>query len=133
MNKNSVKNFLCQLKTQSLRKHFLFEVNYTKMNQFLASFLAKEGFFRGFFLKKKNNKKTKIIIILKYSELSKTFFVFNKSKSLIVDKSQFEKQKKLTKCCNGLGIILIYTIKGFVSNETAFWLRLGGKKIIEII
>jgi ribosomal protein S8 len=133
MKKNSIRNFLSQLRNLSLRKHFFLKVDYNKINCFLASFLTKEGFLRGFFLvNSKNKEKSKIYIILKYNEKEKSCFNVIKKKNILSNKFQFVSRKNLTKYCNGLGLILVYSITGFISNEIAFWLKLGGKKILEI-
>jgi ribosomal protein S8 len=133
MKKSSIRNFLCELKNLIQKKHFFLEVDYNKVNKFLALFLTKEGFFRGFFLRnQKNSKKVKIFIILKYDEREKSCFSFINNKNVLLNKIQFNKQKDLIKHCNGLSLVLVYTIRGFISNEVAFWLKLGGKKIIDI-
>lgn len=133
MKKNSIRNFLCRLKNLTLKKHFFLKVEYNKINRFLASTLTKEGFFRGFFLvEEEKSDEVKIYIILKYDEMEKASFRLVKNKNILLDKAQFTNHKKLVKYCNGLGLSLVYSIKGFISNEVAFWLKLGGKSVIEM-
>lgn len=131
MKKNSIRNFLCKVHVLVSKKHFFFKVDLNKINKFLAEFLTKEGYLRGFFIKTEENRH-KIYIILKYNEKDQSSVRFIKRKNMLLNNSQFMKQKKLLKYCNGLGLVLVYSIKGFITNELAFWLKLGGKKIIEL-
>ena len=132
MKKNSIRNFLAKLKTIGLKKRFFCEIELNNVNKFLVHFLTKEGFLRGFFFFQ-NEKKKKIYVILKFNE--KNEFVINliKKKNILLNKSQFVAQKKLLTFCNGLGLVLVYSIEGFINNEIAFWYNLGGKKIFEMI
>ncbi len=134
MNKNVIRSFLCELKNQSFKKHFFFKINYNKINSFVVSFLTKEGYLRGFFFinEEKKKKIKKMCVLLKYNEIDKPSFIFIKNKNVLMNRLQFKKQKDLRKFCNGLGLALVYSIKRFISNERAFWLKIGGKNIVEI-
>nr|NP_066478.1 ribosomal protein S8 [Rhodomonas salina]AAG17749.1 ribosomal protein S8 [Rhodomonas salina] len=131
MKKTLITKFLCQLKNLSSAKHLFFNVNYNKTNEFLASFLTKQGFFRGFFIV--NNEKVKICIILKYIENERCSVSFLKKSDILLKKSQFQKHKRLKMYCNGLGLVLLHSIRGFILSENAFWLKLGGKKLMQLV
>ena len=132
MKKESVRNFLSKLKTVVSKKRFFFKVDLNNINKFLVNFLSKEGFLRGFFLFQ-TGKGKKIYVILKFNDKEKFSISLIKRKNILSNRSQFDKQKNLLTFCNGFGLVLIYSIKGFIKNELAFWLKLGGKKIFEMV
>lgn len=132
MKKNSIRNFLSRLKILASNKSLFLKLDYNKINKFLAEFLTKEGYLRGFFLVDKKKDISKMYVILKYNEKDQPSICFIEKKNVLSNKSQFIKQKKLRKYCNGLGLTLIYSINGFITSELAFWLKLGGKKIFEL-
>nr|YP_009476656.1 ribosomal protein S8 [Storeatula sp. CCMP1868]AVM81149.1 ribosomal protein S8 [Storeatula sp. CCMP1868] len=126
-----IRHFLSNINNLNRKKHAFAQLDYNKTNHFIATFLTKEGYLRGFFFFQKYLKK-KICVIPKYDVEDKSSILFIEKKNKFFNNSQFIKRKGLTKICNGLGIGLISTIKGFISNESTFWLKIGGKHIFKL-
>lgn len=128
----TVRQILCRLNNSYRVKESVVLLHCNKMNYFIAKFLAKEGYSRGFFLSHNNHLKKRLCIILKYSYEDQNCISDFASKKFISRRSKFSKKNNLLKYINGLGVMLSYTIHGFVSNDYLFWFKLGGKVLFSL-
>jgi small subunit ribosomal protein S8 len=110
---------------QQKYKHFL-KCSVSKITIEIATILFKENFIRGFFLKK-INKKVYLYIILKYGGLKKFTKIFAIPKIM-----PSKKVNKISKYKNGLGLYIISTPKGLMTNSKATKLNLGGVFVMNI-
>ena len=93
----------------------------------IVKLLFKQSFIRGFFIEKNNNQGY-IYLMLKYGSHTK---IFQKISGIL--KFNCDKQlSRIIKYNNGLGLYIISTSKGFVTNYEAVKLNLGGNFIIKI-
>lgn len=107
-------------------KHF-FKCSVSKLTIEIATVLFKENFIRGFFIKKVNNKPY-LYMLLKYGKKQKKFPKI----SIISKRLSNKKSTQILKYNNGLGLYIISTSKGLMTNIKASKLKLGGTIIIKI-
>lgn len=111
---------------QQKYKHFL-KYPASKLLIEIVKLLFKENYIRGFFIEKNNNK-TYICLFLKYGAHKKVF-----QKMSAISKLNSEKKfNQIIKYNNGLGLYIVSSSKGFVTNYDAVKLKLGGNLIIKI-
>uniref|UniRef100_UPI00300171B3 ribosomal protein S8 n=1 Tax=Prototheca fontanea TaxID=2836215 RepID=UPI00300171B3 len=107
----------------------------TKINIKICELLKKEGFIDNFYLSETNQRH--LIINLKYITISKETL---KKKPCITNLKRISKPglrvyssyKKLPKILGGLGILIISTPKGLLTDKEARKLHLGGEIICSI-
>lgn len=103
--------------------------HHSKVLEQVLVVLTREGFIRGFF-KKRVGCSYKCYVLLKYVN-DHPCITFAKMES----KSGFQVYKKckdLRKFCNGLGVQLLSTRIGIITNEEAFSKKVGGKVLFRI-
>jgi len=93
----------------------------------ITTLLFQENLIRGFFIETKN-KKYYVSILLKYGA-SKLIF----QKLIFMSKFFSYKKNTILKLQNGLGLYLISTSKGLVTNNNAAKLKLGGIVLIKML
>jgi small subunit ribosomal protein S8 len=102
---------------------------YSKTIEQILNILANEGFIRGFF-KEKTGTYEKFYILLKYVDDQPAI------RNVIFDSrpgfKSFKKWKDLNKCMNGTGILIMSTNKGIITNEEAFYKKVGGQCLFKI-
>lgn len=111
---------------QQKYKHFL-KCSISKFTIEIATVLFKENFIRGFFVKK-NNHKAHMYMLLKYGNKSKKFTKISR----ISKRFSTKKVNQISKYKNGLGLYIVSTSKGLMTNFKATRLKLGGSFIIKI-
>lgn len=111
---------------QNRYKHFVnFQVS--KLNLEFAGLLFQENLIRGFFLSKENSVSV-ITVLLKYQSNQK---IFNNMK-LLSKANAYKQSKAIRRCQNGLGLYVLSTSKGVMTNYRASKLKLGGVMLIRI-
>ncbi len=93
----------------------------------ILKLLQEEGFIRGF-KKIILNKKQSILVLLKYTS-SQRPIVKRIDRLSVPGKRMFCKSKSLWKINNGKGILIVSTSQGFITDNTARFLNLGGEII----
>lgn len=111
---------------QQKYKHF-FKCSISKFTIEIATVLFKENFIRGFFVKK-NNHKAYMYMLLKYGHKSKKFIKISR----ISKRFSTKNVNQISKYKNGLGLYIVSTSKGLMTNFKATKLKLGGSLIIKI-
>jgi len=111
---------------QNRYKHFVnFQVS--KLNLEIAGLLFQENLIRGFFLSKKDSMSV-ITVLLKYQSNQK---IFNNMK-LLSKANAYKQSKAIRRYQNGLGLYVLSTSKGVMTNYRASKLKLGGVMLIRI-
>ncbi len=102
---------------------------YSKTLEQVLNILTNEGFIRGFF-KEKIGTYEKLYILLKYidDEPAIKNVVFSSRPGF----KSFQKWKDLNKSMNGVGILVMSTNKGIITNEEAFHKKVGGQCLFKI-
>jgi len=95
----------------------------------VLNILTEEGFIRGFF-KEKIGSYEKCYILLKYVDDKPAIknVVFSSRPGF----KSFIKWKDLSKSINGVGISIMSTNKGVITNEEAFYKKVGGQCLFKI-
>jgi small subunit ribosomal protein S8 len=111
---------------QNRYKHYVnFQVS--KLNLEIAGLLFQENLIRGFFLSKGSSASV-ITVLLKYQSNQKIF-----NNMMLLSKANAYKQSKAIKRYrNGLGLYVLSTSKGVMTNYRASKLKLGGVMLIRI-
>ena len=111
---------------QNRYKHYVnFQVS--KLNLEIAGLLFQENLIRAFFLSKENSVSV-ITVLLKYQSNQKIF-----NNMMLLSKANAYKQSKAIKRYqNGLGLYVLSTSKGVMTNYRASKLKLGGVMLIRI-
>jgi|SaaInl85LU_5_DNA_1037374.scaffolds.fasta_scaffold69282_2 small subunit ribosomal protein S8 len=111
---------------QNRYKHYVnFQVS--KLNLEIAGLLFQENLIRGFFLSKESSVSV-ITVLLKYQSNQK---IFNNIK-LLSKANAYKQSKAIRRYQNGLGLYVLSTSKGVMTNYRASKLKLGGVMLIRI-
>jgi small subunit ribosomal protein S8 len=99
-----------------------------KLDQIL-NILTEEGFIRGFF-KKKIGSDLKCCVLLKY--ISDHGAIQNVCLMSRPSLKSFKKHKQLSKSLNGARVLIMSTNRGIITNEQAFFQKVGGQCLFRI-
>lgn len=103
--------------------------SHSKALEQVLNILTDEGFIRGFF-KEKVGSYEKCYILLKYVDDKPAIkdLVFSSRPGF----KSFIKWKDLSKSLNGVGILIMSTNRGIITNEEAFYRKVGGQCLFKI-
>ncbi len=118
-----IADFLTRIRNASLAKHELLEVTSSKIKKEIASVLLENGYILGYKIEK--NKKT-IKIALKYYQ-EKTSVIQQIIRISKPGLRKYCKYKNLPRVLNGLGIAIISTSNGVITDKQARIKRIGGE------
>lgn len=121
---NVLANFSNTINTgQNRYKHYV-NLEISKVNIEIVVLVFQENLIRGFFF----NKSSSITVLLKYQSNQKIF-----QNMMLLSKTRAYKQSKAIKRYkNGLGLYILSTSKGMMTNYRASKLKLGGVMLIRI-
>ena len=128
---DTISDMLTRIRNANMVKHQIVQVPMTKMSLAISKILKEEGFIEEFETYNENNKNY-ILISLKY---------IGKSRKSVICKIQrvskpglriYSNSKKLPKVLNNLGIAIISTSKGVMTNLKAKELGIGGEVLCYI-
>ncbi|WP_317168641.1 30S ribosomal protein S8 [Blattabacterium cuenoti] len=125
MNTDPISDFLTRIRNASKVKHKFLEIYYSKLKQNLSKILLQNGYILDFKIVNNTNNIKIIKIALKYY----------KNKSVIqnlirISKPglrKYTKYKNLPRVLNGLGIAIISTSSGLLTDKKARKNKLGGE------
>lgn len=112
---------------QQVKKEFVYCVH-TNLNEKILQILQKEGYIRGYMYLENSPYKIKILLKYNYNEpaIHQIHRISKNSKRI------YTPIKNLKKLKNGLGIQILSTSKGVLSDTSAKLLNVGGEIICEI-
>ena len=123
---DTISDILTRIRNANMVKHQIVQIPSTKMSVAIAAILKEEGFIEDFESYSENNKKY-LLISLKY---------FGKTRQPVIGKIErvskpglrvYSNSKKLPKILDNLGIAIISTSKGVMTNLKAKELGIGGE------
>lgn len=134
---DTISDMLTRIRNAILvRKDTVVVIN-TQMNKNICDILKKEGFITNFYISK--TKKYELIIVLKYinQALSKKY---SKNIPCITNLKRISKpglrvyssSKKIPKILGGLGLIILSTSKGLLTDKEARNFQIGGEIICSV-
>lgn len=128
---DTISDMLTRIRNANMVKHQIVQVPVTKMSLAIANILKEEGFITDFENYEENNKKY-LLLSLKY---------IGKSRKSVISKIQrvskpglrvYANSKNLPKVLDNLGIAIISTSKGVMTNIKAKELGVGGEVLCYI-
>ena len=128
---DTISDILTRIRNANMVKHQIVQIPSTKMSIAIAEILKEEGFIEDFESYSENNKKY-LLISLKY---------FGKSRQSVISKIKriskpglrvYTSAKQLPRVLDNLGIAIISTSKGVMTNLKAKELGIGGEVLCYI-
>ena len=128
---DTISDMLTRIRNANMVKHRIVQIPFTKMSIAIVKILKEEGFIEDFENYMENNKK-QLLISLKY---------VGKSRQPVISKIEriskpglrvYKNSKQLPKVLDNLGISIISTSKGVMTNLKAKKLGIGGEVIFYI-
>jgi len=123
---DTISDMLTRIRNANMVKHQIVQIPATKMSLAIAKILKEEGFIEGFEDYTENNKNY-LLLSLKY---------IGKSRQSVISKIErvskpglrvYSNSKELPRILNGLGIAVISTSRGVMTNLKAKELGIGGE------
>jgi len=109
-------------------KHHLVEVPLTKITKSIAQILKEEGFLNDFKILKKNI----LVLSLKYSEKNRQPIISTIQRISKPGLRNYVNNKNIPNVLGNLGISIISTSKGLMTNSQAKTLKIGGEILCKI-
>ena len=122
-------DMLARIKNSQLRNHKKVEMPSSNFKMKIADVLKNEGYIKGFNVDKNDNKQV-LIIDLKYNSGSPVISVIERISK--PGRRVFSSAESLPKINNGLGIAIISTPKGVMTDIDARKQKVGGEIICKV-
>ena len=122
-------DMLARIKNSQLRNHKKVEMPSSNFKMKIADVLKNEGYINGFNVDKNENKQV-LIIDLKYNSGSPVISVIERVSK--PGRRIFSSAESLPKVSNGLGIAIISTPKGVMTDQDARKNQVGGEIICKV-
>nr|YP_009695305.1 30S ribosomal protein S8 [Nitzschia alba]QEI59567.1 30S ribosomal protein S8 [Nitzschia alba] len=124
---NTVSDIITRLRNAIKSKHTTVKIINTKVTIAIASILKEEGFIDNYINLKENNNNF-LLLVLKYQKTKLRNSVIHKIKNISKPGSRvYIHYKKLPKILNNLGIAILSTSNGIITNLKAKKLQIGGE------
>ena len=123
-----ISDFLTKMRNAINSKHHLVEVPSTKITKSIAEILKEEGFLNDFKILKKNI----LVLSLKYSEKNRQPIISTIQRISKPGLRSYVNNKNIPNVLGNLGISIISTSKGLMTNSQAKTLKIGGEILCKI-
>ena len=131
MVKDTISDMLTRIRNANMVKHQIVQVPATKMSLAIAEILKEEGFIEDF-ESYNENKINYLLISLKYTGKSRVPVICKLERISKPGLRVYSNSKKLPKVLGDLGIAIISTSKGLMTNLKAKELGIGGEVLCYI-
>lgn len=128
---DTISDMLTRIRNANLVKHQIVQIPATKMSAIIASILKEEGFIEDFENYEENNKKY-LLISLKYIGKTREPVICKIERVSKPGLRVYAGSKKLPKVLDNLGIAIVSTSKGVMTNLKAKELGIGGEVLCYI-
>ncbi len=128
---DTISDMLTRIRNANMVKHQIVQIPSTKMSVAIAEILKEEGFIEDFEHYIENAKKY-LLISLKYSGKSRQSVISKIERISKPGLRVYSKSKELPKVLDNLGIAIISTSKGVMTNLKAQELGIGGEVLCYI-
>nr|YP_009122101.1 30S ribosomal protein S8 [Choreocolax polysiphoniae]AJH65859.1 30S ribosomal protein S8 [Choreocolax polysiphoniae] len=128
---NIISNMLTKIRNANLAKHRIVQIPTTNIVKNIIKILKEEGFVY-YFKEKKKKINNSILVLLKYKKKNQQSII---TELKIISKPGlrvYTSYKKLPKVLGGIGIAIISTSKGIMTDKNARQFRLGGEVLFYI-
>lgn len=128
---DTISDMLTRIRNAIMAKHQIAQIPITKISFAIATILKDEGLINDFEIYKEDNK-TYLLLSLKYKGKSKQSIIRKIKRISKPGLRIYANSKKLPIVLNNLGIAIISTSKGLMTNENAKKLGIGGEVLCYI-
>lgn len=128
---DTISDMLTRIRNANMVKHQIVQIPSTKMSLAIAEILKEEGFIDGFESYIENNKKY-LLISLKYIGKSRQSVISTIKRISKPGLRVYKNSKELPRVLDNLGIAIISTSKGVMTNLKAKELGIGGEVLCYI-
>jgi small subunit ribosomal protein S8 len=128
---DTISDMLTRIRNANLIKHQIVQIPSTKMSLAIAKILKEEGFIEDFESYEENNKKY-LLISLKYMGKERIPVICKIERISKPGLRVYSNSTKLPKVLDNLGIAIISTSKGVMTNLKAKELGIGGEVLCSI-
>jgi small subunit ribosomal protein S8 len=123
---DTISDMLTRIRNANMVKHQIVQIPSTKMSVAIAKILKEEGYIEDFESYSENNKKY-LLISLKYTGKSRQSVISKIERVSKPGLRVYKNSKELPRVLNNLGIAIISTSKGVMTNLKAKELGIGGE------
>jgi len=128
---DTISDMLTRIRNAKMVGHQIVKIPATKMSYAIASILKEEGFIEEF-EDYNENKRNYLLISLKYLDKSKKSVIFKLERVSKPGLRVYANSKRLPVVLNNLGIAIVSTSKGIMTNVKAKQLGVGGEVLCYI-
>ena len=128
---DTISDMLTRIRNANMVKHRIVQIRYTKMSLAITKILEDEGFIENFELYQEESKKF-ILLSLKYIQPSQTPVISKIERISKPGLRVYANSKTLPKVLDNLGIAILSTSKGVMTNINAKELGVGGEVLCYI-
>lgn len=128
---DTISDMLTRIRNANMVKHQIVQIPSTKMSLAITEILKEEGFIEDF-EKYSENEKKYLLISLKYNEESRKPVICKIERVSKPGLRVYKNSKKLPRVLDDLGIAIISTSKGLMTNLKAKELGIGGEVLCYI-
>jgi len=128
---DTISDMLTRIRNANMVKHQIVQIPSTRMSIAIAKILKEEGFIEDFESYSENNKKY-LLISLKYSGKSRQSVISTIKRVSKPGLRVYKNSKQLPRVLDNLGIAIISTSKGVMTNLKAKELGIGGEVLCYI-
>ncbi|OHD65670.1 MAG: 30S ribosomal protein S8 [Spirochaetes bacterium RBG_13_51_14] len=126
-----IADMLTRVRNAAKAGHLIVDVPSSKMKVSIAKILKDEGFIKNFKLNDDNRQKV-LRLYLKYSDENQSA-ILNMTRISKPGRRVYIRAEQLAPVYNNIGIWILSTSKGIITNKTAKKLNVGGEVLCEIL
>ena len=128
---DTISDMLTRIRNATMVKHQIVQIPVTKMSLAITSILKEEGFIEDF-EPYQENKREYLLLSLKYTGKSRDSVISQIKRISKPGLRVYKKSNELPKVLNDLGIAIVSTSKGVMTNVKAKTLGIGGEVLCYI-
>lgn len=126
---DSIGDFLTRIRNASMAGHRILEVPSSKFKKELTKVLFDKGYILNYKFEEADDKHPTIKIALKYNGFNKRSSIINIERVSKPGLRKYVHTEKLPRVLNGLGVAIISTSKGLMTDKEAREQKIGGEVI----
>lgn len=125
---DTISDMLTRIRNANLVKSNTVVIPFTRINRKIGEILQKEGFIEAF----EQYESTELVLFLKYTEPNRKPCITNLKRISKPGLRIYANYKEIPKILGGLGIVILSTSKGIMTDKKARILKLGGEILCSI-
>lgn len=124
---DTIADMLTRIRNANLARHQTVDIPSTRMTRSIAQVLQEEGFIEGFELDDTDSVKRKLVIKLKYRGKTRDPIIKNLKRVSRPGLRVYSNRKELPRVLGGIGIAIISTSSGIMTDRDARQKGIGGE------